>query len=314
MTGYGESRLSLAGQVNLLCRVRSLNHRFLDAKVRLPRSDIMSVDMAIRQRVTSQFKRGAIEVHISVDKSPQNANFESSVSENCLNESLLSVYIKAGQRAKQLLPPDVNLSIDQIFRIPGILNWDSLTTNAPATDSPAFWIQYETEIVNKLVDPALNSLKQRRIAEGTKIQAHLLQILDQVQACRAQIGTFRIPERDRQLELLKQRIQSLASLFGSSMEQIEPRLREEAAFLLERRDFEEELMRLGIHLENAFSLLKDGTKSTESLGRHLEFLHQELARETNTLGVKAQSPQITNIIIDIKSSLDRFKEQLANVE
>ncbi|MBI2605210.1 MAG: DUF1732 domain-containing protein [Deltaproteobacteria bacterium] len=321
MTGYAESRLPVSRANHepavLVCRARSLNHRFLDVKVRLPRSDSPALDLAIRKAAGRSFKRGAIEVSVGFE----NAGADLSGAPVAVNavlaqkhwKSLLDLHDILKIESPAGMQPELP-TIDTLLRLPGVIASDG--TEASLTSVP------EKKIVDELVAVAFAGLKADRQREGAAIRIHLEKLLSEIDAAMQAIGALEASEKEktrltlvdrakRSLQLIAQGMSgdgtqaspALAAEFGS-------RLREEMAFWLDRRDFEEERVRFNAHLARFRELLE----KSDAVGRQLEFVHQELLREINTLGNKAQSTAVSNHVVGIKAVLERLREQLANVE
>lgn len=307
MTGFGEARARF-GQTTLVCRIRSLNHRFLDLKMRLPRGDMLSVDMAIRKRVSDVIKRGAVEFTITSETARDS-------SETLINSKAALAYWSAVSDLKTMLPgvaKSDSLSLDALLRLPGVVG------SASSDDSLTHIT--DDEILSKLVEPALAALKQSRAEEGTKLCTHLETLIAQMDAHVDEIKTLEAPEKEKARQVIIERATETLKLLKSigntqSTSEFASRLQEEAVFWIEKRDFEEERMRLQMHLKSFRELLTGEDQADGSVsGKKLEFLQQEILREINTLGTKAHSPAITEHTIELKTILERIREQLANVE
>lgn len=306
MTGFGEHRARLKG-LSFICRAKSLNHRFLDLKLRLPRADLAALDLAIRKRAGEVFKRGAVELNLSVETGAE-------ASAGTLNASVAASYAKEARAlAKKLKLKSKEPSIDGLLRLPGVVE----SSGSDALETGLAQLS-EAEIMKQVVEPALQALKATRRAEGKKLAAVLIAHLDEMQTHVDAIKTLEGPEKEKARAQITTRAQDtlklLASVAGANpkgSDEFAARLREEAVFWIERRDFHEERTRLEIHLKEFRKLISEGP---ETAGRKLEFLQQEVLREINTLGNKAQSPTVSTHTIELKTILERIREQLANVE
>lgn len=305
MTGYGEARATVGG-VMLHCRAKSVNHRFLDVKLRLPRGELLGLDAAVRKRTAEIFKRGALEVTVSIEAS-------SSTGDTVINAAVaaerwkelqaLSKKLGKGKKSAALEP-----SLDSLMRLPGVIGQTS-------GENELLTSEHEPELLAKVVEPALQQLKSSRLTEGGRLATHLLGLLDEMDAHVEEIRKLEGPEKERGRQLMMDRAQETLKLLTGlgpnvSTEEFAVRLREEAVFWIERRDFDEERMRLAMHLKDFRAQI---TNPGELSGRKLEFIQQEILREINTLGTKAQSPAITTRTIELKTILERVREQLANV-
>ena len=306
MTGFGEHRTKMGG-ATVTCRLRSLNHRFLDIKLRLPRSDLMTLDMTIRKRLTEVFKRGSVEITVTVESNREAA-------ESSINTKVAETYVTAARAlAKKLKLPASTLTLDGLLRLPGVVG----ATSTPVAEE-FLGGATEAQIMSAVIEPALARLKESRQAEGAKLCQMLLKHLSDMESNVEEIRQLEIPEKERARKLVVDRAQETLKLLTSlspqtPTEEFSARLRDEAVFWIERRDFDEERNRLSMHLKEFRDLLATKT-SGEASGRKLEFIQQEILREINTLGTKAQSPPITSRTIELKTILERIREQLANVE
>jgi len=303
MTGFAEARTTING-VALHCRVRSVNHRFLDLKTRFPRGDFALLEIAVKKRLAQLFKRGAIELSVQIENAEENTRPQ-------LNLEVARTYWKQATQLARELSVEAP-SLDAVFRFPGVLDQqsgDDIRTKLSCTDDV---------LLASLIEPALAALKKSRYAEGAELNTYLDGLLDQLEHHLGAIKTLEPTEKERARTVFVERAtQTLAILTEAShggeiplREEFAARMREEAVFWIERRDFEEERVRFEMHLNSVRALLKT---PEETAGRKLEFVHQELLREVNTLGTKAQSSPITTHTIEMKTILERLREQLANV-
>ena len=321
MTGFGDHTATIGGEA-LTCRMRSLNHRYLEVKIRLPRSDLQTLDYAIRQFITGRERRGAIE--LAVVAAAATTQHATPGVNNTVNENLAKAYLEAGTALRTRLtdqfgsPTSWPFSLESLTRLPGVINAEILRSASAGKESPMdsieFWSTHESEILEKLVTPSLDKFSSSRRDEGGKLRSIILDLVEQLEQHHQKITALQGPERERHRQALAERATQALTFFSTNAavtEQFLSRMGEEAAFFLEKRDFEEELSRFAIHLKSFRNLLEP---SSYPQGKRLEFLQQELLRETNTLGSKSQSTAIGALVIEMKVCLDRIKEQLSNVE
>lgn len=310
MTGFAVIKANICG-ADMVCKIRSLNHRFLDLKVRLPRSEQYSLDSSIRKIVSSNFKRGAIEISISFDADTGNQR----APQRRLNSEVIKEYWNELQTLSVSLGATPLQSLEQIVRLP-----ESLTNSQDVFD----WNDLaQKEINTLLVVPAINELKSARCREGAEVKTHILSMLSDIEKEFANIKELEPSEKEKAISTFIERTQKTVDQLGahwllkdekavvSLSQEFEARLREEASVWIEKRDYTEELSRFSNHLLRFREMLDH---SKESVGRQLEFLHQESLREINTLGNKAQSTDVSKHVVEIKALLERIREQLANVE
>lgn len=309
MTGYGEHRARLCG-MTVVCRTRSVNHRFLDLKIRVPRSDLMTLELAVRRRASEVFKRGSIEISVLVETAREATSAK-------INLKTVADYDRQSRAIAKKLKIKA-ATLDAILRLPGVIESGVDASNSLPDEAT------EEMIMDQLIEPALHALKTARKTEGLKLTQILVKLLDEMNQHVLQIGMLEGPEKEKARTQIVARGQETLKLLNSlganaqRTDEFATRLREEAVFWIERRDFTEERERLAMHLEEFRRVLTGiaakSPSSSEASGRKLEFLQQEILREINTLGTKAQSTAITTHTIELKTILERVREQLANVE
>ena len=288
MTGFGRASVNNDGR-ELSIEIKSVNHRFLDISVRTPRA-LSYLEDSIRVCLQELFTRG----HFDVSVFYQNNRDDSKQVQ--ADEALVSGYIGALKsiRDKYRLKNDIALSdvmrMNEVFKV-------------VQSDE-------DQEIVcamcKEAVSEASNMLRTMRKAEGAKLQSDLLSKLDRMDNMLLQIET-RAPEAAAEgREKLYARIKEL--LDGSEVDQ--QRLAQEAAYLADRAAIDEEIVRLHSHIQHTREMVEaDGPA-----GRKLDFIIQEMNRETNTIGSKSGDLELTNLIIDMKSEIEKLREQVQNIE
>jgi len=288
MTGYGKGEAS-APNGNFLVEIRSVNHRYGEISVRLPRS-FYAFENEVKRQAASTLKRGKIDISVQWEETA------SANSAPQLDMAVARGYYEAYSRlAKELnLPQDAAPSY--IMSQKGVMK-----ETAGALD--------ETELQPQLlaaVQSAVAALDGMRVREGDALAEDLQGRRQQIAEWSGQIG-----ERTPQVVLeyrqkLKTRLEQL--LDGAEMDQ--SRLAQEVALLADRSDITEELVRLSSH----FSQFDEALRSSEPVGRKLDFLMQEMNREVNTIGSKSNDAGITNLVIQIKAEMEKMREQVQNVE
>jgi uncharacterized protein (TIGR00255 family) len=296
MTGYAQSRIESRGWAARVS-VKSVNHRFLDVKLRLPEGFDL-YELRLRQTVREHIHRGHIDVYVSVEPGlavPLQVNRE-----------LLRAYLDAADDLKHQIGSSSDLDIVSMLRLPGVIG--GLAPAVPEDEE-------EQEQLGKALEgclrEALRKLDEMRRAEGRhlseELRAHVASVSEQTESVRALAVSLR-PAFSRRLEV------RLKELLGNAS--IDPaRLAQEAALLAERSDIMEELDRLRSHLKQ-FNKLLDGAGE---LGKKLDFLLQEMHREANTLlsktpGVESEALAITSLGLEIKAEIEKLREQVQNIE
>jgi uncharacterized protein (TIGR00255 family) len=287
MTGYGAAA-GKAGAISLTVEVRSVNQRHLDVKIAAPR-EYGEWESELRREVGTAISRGRVDVF--VQRTPQ-----SSARAIGVNEKLVAAYVGAWRDIKRRfkLEGDVELALLQgradIFQPAG------------AIDDPAG----EIDAVKKVLERALAAHDRERRREG----AHLARdIAAQLKVLRRVLASVRSKAQGLAPRLrtrLEERLQALLDTRA-----IDPaRLAQETALLADRADVGEEIVRLGSHLDSLGKLVGDA----EPVGKRIEFLVQEINRELNTIGSKANDLDVTNLVIEGKAAVEKIREQAQNVE
>ena len=296
MTGYATARCEHQGW-SIRVSVKSVNHRFLDVKLRMPES-LEPYEIRLRQAVRERIHRGHVDVHVSVE--PGKA------APVHVNQELLQAYLRAADELRQQTKAKAELDLVSLLRLPGVIG--GLAPELPESEE-------EQEELGKILETqlreALTRMDEMRRAEGRHLSEELrertMRIGTLVEQVRGLVEALR-PAFARRLD------SRLKELLGGNS--IDPaRLAQEAALLAERSDISEELDRLRSHLQQ-FTQLLDGAGE---LGKKLDFLLQEMQREANTMlsktpGVENEALAITGIALEIKAEIEKLREQVQNIE
>jgi uncharacterized protein (TIGR00255 family) len=288
MTGYGRSEVRQA-HLALTVEARSVNHRYLDIALRYPRL-YAPLEARMKQRVSAYFTRGRIDITLV---SQESADTRRALS---LDHTLAQQYYDALQRLQKSLglPGTIDLSLIASLR-------DVFRVEEASADVENDW-----DIIAQGLDAALQALQTMRRQEGEVLSRdfHLrLQALaQQSQSIRQRVPQVVVEYQQR----LEQRVKDLFAQF-----ELDPnRVAQEAILFAERSDITEELTRLEAHMQACARLLS----SSEAVGRRIEFLVQEMHREVNTIGSKSNDTGIAHSVVELKSELERMREQIQNIE
>jgi uncharacterized protein (TIGR00255 family) len=294
MTGFAQTQGEEAPWV-VRVTVRALNHRFLDLRVRLA-EELAALEPRLRARIRDRIRRGHLEVQFQVE------NLERQPLE--ANEDLVRSYLDLHRRLREEHNLGGEPDLTMLLRLPGVLRTD------PAPSTPEESQRLEGLAV-LLLDQALERLDEMRLSEGVALEKELRSCLEQVTAGQQELSRLTQKTQPAAHRRLKER---LRELLGEDT--IDPaRLAEEAAYLAQRSDVREELTRLESHARQFFDLLQ----SDGAVGKRLDFLSQEMQRETNTLlakapGLDAEGLEMTRVGLGVKAQIERLREQLQNVE
>lgn len=288
MTGFGAGEITTgAGRYGV--EVRSVNHRFLEVVIRVPR-DLSPLEDRIRALVQGRVLRGRVEVAVVRDdygRRPRAVRAD---------VELAKAYLSAVEGLRQVVPVSGTLDLSLLLSLP-----DLVKIEEEKEDVEASWPAVESGVA-----AALDRLVAMRGAEGARLSTDLGERLSRMER-RAEAIAARAPKVVEDYHArLGRRVQELAS----SVSMDPARLATEVALFADRSDITEELTRLRSHLAQ-FRATLDGSGA---IGRTLEFIVQEMGRETNTIGSKANDLEITRQVIAIKGELENLREQIQNVE
>ena len=286
MTGYGRGTCEVAGR-RLVVELRSLNHRFLEAKLRLPWADA-AIELHVTQFLRARLDRGVVTVSVRDEGGgvPQHVR---------VDVELARGYAHALEQLRATLNLAEPISLALVSSQPGVI-----ALGEPAPDAEALWAALEPGL-----QEAVDALVESRTREGAAIAEDLRA---RVRRLEQLVGELRELTREAPESYRKRLYERLERTLGS---EVDPqRLAQEVAIMADRLDVAEELTRLTAHLTE-FRRLVEGKQAA---GRRLDFLAQELNREINTIGSKSQSGPCAARVIDAKAELERVREQIQNVE
>ncbi len=287
MTGCGRSQQS-DGQVEMTLELKCVNHRFLDVSCRLPRS-LSFLEETLRKGISASLKRGHVDVFLAV-KTVGEGNKRVTI-----NEDLARAYFEAGQSISALTGCGNDLSLSHLMQMEGVLE-----VAEDVMDEDAM-----TALCERVTAEAVRQVVTMREREGNALKSDLTAHLDA--ACQLREKILRrapqVPEEYRQR--LQERLSKLP------IEPVDPaRLAQEVALMADHCAIDEELSRLESHIAQLRSYLE---KHGE-IGKKMDFLIQEMNREANTIGSKANDAVIAQLVVDLKSEIEKLREQIQNVE
>ena len=288
MTGFGRCQKTL-GSRDITVEIKAVNHRYLEFSSRLPRS-LGFIEDKLKAQVQSRIARGKVEVSVTV------AEQKGSASRVTLNEGLALSYLEELRifARKNGLTDDLTLS--DFCRLP-----DLFTTRMAEVDEDALWRD-----ISETADGALDSFIAMRRREGEKLSADLAaklyNILTLVEAVER-----RSPET---VEAYRQRLYKKLGELLADRQIDDSRVRTEAALFADKVAVDEETVRLRSHIDQFRHILT----LEEPVGRKFDFLVQEMNREANTIGSKAQDAEMARIVVELKSEIEKVREQIQNIE
>ena len=287
MTGYGKATLSRENREYQI-EIKSVNHRYLDMNIKMPRT-ISYLEEEVKKTIMTYVKRGKVDVFIT---------FENNSTEGRkiqINKEIASVYIKELKKLAEEENILANIEVTEISKYPDVLSIQNE--------------QNEEKIKQELIEvtkQAVQKLVEMRSAEGSKMAQDLLQRVEEVQQNVTKIS-------DQSTGLIQEYVVKLESRIKELLPNHEidqNRLVQEVVIFADKCSVQEEITRLNSHIAQ----FKNFLQAEENIGKKLDFLIQEMNRETNTIGSKANCLEITNKVIDIKTQLENIREQIQNIE
>jgi len=273
----------LSTGTELKWELRSVNSRYLETHFRLPDS-YRDLEPQLRERLRANLNRGKVEISLRVQDAVGNAQLS-------VDEALVKGLLSAVEQVEKHLPASTALSPLDLLKWPGVLQQQ---------DSQ----QVPDEQALALFDQALASLCDGRLREGEKLYVMIEQRLDAITVILTEL-------RQHLPEILARQTRTLQERIGKLISDTDPvRVEQEVVLLINKADVEEELDRLDAHLDEVRRVLK----TTEPMGRRLDFLMQELNREANTLSSKSIAILSTQAAIDLKVLIEQMREQIQNIE
>ena len=288
MTAYGRSE-ALKGNTEFIAEMKSVNSRYREIFLKLPQG-LQPLEDRIKSMISSVLRRGRIEVSVQTKNNGENTlRLE-------LNRPLIKAYISIFDELKKELGTEEPIHPSLFAQLR-----DAILFKQDDVDMERLWPDMK-EVINE----ALLSLETMRVNEGKVLEKDFKARLSKIEGYINEIENQRGKTVEKYLDNLRKKIRKLIN----DIEITEDRLMQEAAFLAERSDITEELVRTRSHLAQFRSYMKQD----DVIGRRLEFLLQEMHREVNTIGSKAGDSFISQRTVEIKAELEKLREQIQNVE
>ena len=288
MTGYGSASGNAEG-MKITVELKSVNNRYLDCSVRMPRSFLFAED-ALKAAVQSHISRGKVDVFVSVDTSAAGDMLVT------VNEPLLKGYLDAIRHIAEEYALPNDLTALSVSRFPDVLSVEKKELDADAI----------TASICEIAERALNDFDAMRLREGEKLRDDVLQrlsVIDRLVSAVEEDSPKTVAAYRARLE------QKMAEILGATGID-ENRILTEAAIYADHIAVDEETVRLRSHMAQ----LKTMISGNSPTGRKIDFLIQEFNREANTIGSKCQNSDIAHVIVDLKSEIEKIREQIQNIE
>jgi len=288
MTGFGRATFE-NDKRSFIVEIKSVNHRYCDINIKMPKT-LISLEEKIRKLIQANINRGKVDVFITLN------SYDKTDVSTMLNVSLADSYIKCLNDIKERYNIKDDISVSLVARFPEVI---SVKQNEE--DLEELWKNLSIPLKE-----AIDSLITMRQKEGLKLEKNILEKCDTIKdiVCDIEKKAVNIPK------IYKEKLNNrLKELLGDT-EIDKSRVAMEVALFADRACIDEEIVRLKSHL----SQMKDTLKLDEIVGRKLDFIVQEMNRETNTIGSKSNNLEISNLGLNIKNEIEKIREQVQNVE
>lgn len=287
MTGYGRGKLELA-QRSYLIEMKSVNHKYIDISVRLPKN-ISYLEEHIKKQVQQSITRGKIDICVTFE------NNSSKGKNVVINKELANIYIKELKELAKENELKEEISVTEIAKFPEVLS----IKNREEEDT--IWQE-----LSQCLQMALDNFIQMKTTEGNEIKIDLQQRLEEVTQELEKICEYSTGLVEEYIVKLEGRIKELLKINAIDKD----RLAQEIVIYSDKCSIQEELTRLKSHVEQFKQLMEVET----AVGKKIDFLIQEMNREVNTIGSKANNLNITKLVIELKTQLEDIREQIQNIE
>ena len=293
MTAFGRARkMSSDGALDITAEIRSVNSRYLDCSVRMSRSVSHLEDRVKTALSEAGITRGKVEVYIGVDVLEQRGM------EIALDREAARAYVAALNQLREEFGLTDDISVMRVAQ-----NRELFVVKKPEEDDEHEWTE-----IRAVLSEALAGFNEMRRKEGENLCRDILGKADKIRGMAEEVKKLSEADIAGYPQKLEQRIRKFLEDFDA--EASEQRILTEAAIYADRAAIDEELVRLDSH----FKALSEIVNSDEAAGRKLDFLVQEINRETNTIGSKAGNAQIAHLVVDMKTEIEKIREQIQNLE
>ena len=288
MTGFGRAKLEKNNRIYSI-EIKSVNHKYSDITIKLPRS-LSYLEEKIKKEISSNIARGKIDVYVTFE------NYSEEGKQIIINNDLVNEYMKQFKLLAEENNLSLNIPVTEITKLPDVL---TLKETEESEDV------IENELLECLKE-AINNFTNMREQEGNKIKEDLYNRIQKIEKEVENISEYSTRLVEEYVVKLEQRIKELLKTDVID----EARLATEVVIYADKCSVEEELTRLRSHIIQFKNMLEE----TKPIGKKIDFLIQEMNRETNTTGSKSGSLEITNLVINIKTELEDIREQVQNIE
>ena len=291
MTAFGRCRKTVAGK-DITAEIKSVNNRYFDCSVKLPRSFSFLEEKIKPYLQSKSISRGKVDVFITIDV------INSQLPDITIDEGYATAYINSLNELAEKYSLKNDISVMQIAQ-----NRDIFVIRKSEEDTEKEWADLRT-----VLDIAIGRFIEGRTNEGRNIEIDIKSKIQSISELLNQIEAFSVSDTEGYKQKLEARLREMLS--DNNLAFDEARILTECAIFADKIAIDEEIVRLRSH----FSTFEDIISSSEPAGRKLDFLMQEMNRETNTIGSKCQNASIARIVVEMKCELEKIREQIQNIE
>ena len=288
MTGFGRAKLEKNNRIYNI-EIKSVNHKYSDITIKMPRS-LSYLEEKLKKEISASVSRGKIDVYITFE------NYSEAGKEIIINKELVDEYLKKFREISIGNELSMNIPVTEITKLPDVLT-------IKETDEDEELIEAELLECLKM---AIDNFVSMREQEGNKIKDDLIERINRIETEKQKISEYSTRLIDEYVVKLEERVKQILKTDIVD----ESRLAMEVVLYADKYSVEEELTRLDSHIYQFRNLINENVP----IGKKLDFLIQEMNRETNTMGSKSGSIDITNIVVNIKTELEDIREQIQNIE
>ena len=291
MTGFGRASGAISARYFVTITAKSVNHRFLELGVRLPEY-LWDMEAPLRAIASEVFSRGKIDLSVRVQRTQQ-PEYNVRINTQIANQVIPQLKSIAGELGLS------SFAGSDLMRVPDLLQVEAV--DAEVSDE-------EREGLMKIVRETFEQMAVMRRREGESLQADITSRVKSIRELRDRVASHRDDIRAEVLASYQQRVQEIAAAAGVEVGQ--DRIAQEIVIMVEKGDIAEELTRLDHHVDQ----IEKAVAGKEAAGKKLDFLSQEMLREINTMGSKSRSAAIRTVVVELKTEVERIREQVQNVE
>ena len=285
MTGYGKAAGEIAGKI-ISVEIKSLNSKFFELNLRMPTA-YRDKEIELRSQLSKEADRGKMDITVMIE-------YSAGTTRSLLNKELIKVYIEDVKKLSDEMDLKATNLLDVVMHLPQVVNVDKIEAD-----------EEEWKLIKKLLDGAIKSFNEFRMREGKILQDDLVERVSAIENLLSGASEF---ENER-MQNVRTKLQNALKGLDGGFEIDKNRFEQELIYYLEKLDITEEKVRLRAHCD----YFKNVINQEDNCGKKLGFITQEIGREINTIGSKANDARLQRAVVEMKDEAEKIKEQLANV-